>query len=60
LEGDPPTPLNPPSGCTFHPRCPYADVICAQSVPQLEAQTGQREVACLRLDAIPETDLLQE
>jgi oligopeptide transport system ATP-binding protein len=44
LEGDPPSPINPPSGCFFHPRCPYAAPACSQTSPQLE-----RGVACIRV-----------
>jgi oligopeptide/dipeptide ABC transporter ATP-binding protein len=33
LEGDVPTPINPPSGCHFHPRCPLAEAICSQDPP---------------------------
>jgi len=33
LEGDVPTPINPPSGCHFHPRCPLAEEMCSQEVP---------------------------
>jgi oligopeptide/dipeptide ABC transporter ATP-binding protein len=36
LEGDVPSPANPPPGCVFHPRCRYAQDICHQQVPELE------------------------
>ena len=49
LPGDPPSPLNPPAGCAFHPRCPYAADICRQSVPILEKQPDGRHAACVRL-----------
>jgi len=48
LRGDPPSPLNPPEGCSFHPRCPYADGDCAVSVPALEAKGKERFVACFK------------
>jgi peptide/nickel transport system ATP-binding protein len=35
LAGDPPNPVNPPSGCRFHPRCPFAEDICASKAPAL-------------------------
>jgi oligopeptide transport system ATP-binding protein len=49
LRGDPPSPLNPPSGCAFHPRCPHAEDTCAQSAPPLTESGEHREAACLRL-----------
>jgi len=51
LPGDPPSPLNPPAGCAFHPRCPYAQEKCKAAVPSLE-QAGDREVACVRIGEI--------
>ena len=52
LGGDPPSPLNPPSGCPFHPRCPHAGEICRQTVPSLAPAGTGHDVACLRLDEI--------
>ena len=49
LAGDPPSPLHPPAGCAFHPRCPYARDICRTAVPPLTADGPTREVACVRL-----------
>ncbi len=51
LAGDPPSPINPPAGCAFHPRCQYAQESCKASVPPLAAWKS-REVACLRSDEI--------
>jgi len=49
LEGEIPSPTNPPSGCKFHTRCPHVRDICRQQEPKLES-TGATEhaVACLR------------
>jgi oligopeptide/dipeptide ABC transporter ATP-binding protein len=48
LTGDVPDPIDPPSGCRFHPRCPYATEECATEHPALESVSdGEREVACI-------------
>ncbi len=49
LEGELPSPINPPSGCPFHPRCPYAFGRCAAERPELESKGGA-EVACWAVD----------
>ncbi|NUR85747.1 MAG: ABC transporter ATP-binding protein [Nonomuraea sp.] len=45
LRGEPPSPLDPPAGCSFHPRCPKARGLCRTQVPLARAVRG-REVAC--------------
>ena len=45
VAGEVPNPLNPPSGCTFHPRCPFARELCKTESPIMVA-TGENQVAC--------------
>ncbi|MCK6455466.1 MAG: ATP-binding cassette domain-containing protein [Phycisphaerae bacterium] len=40
LTGEPPSPLNPPHGCTFHPRCPFVEPRCREIEPTLQAHAG--------------------
>ena len=46
LKGEPPSPINPPSGCTFHPRCPYAKDKCSTIPPEFESVEEGHRVAC--------------
>src|SRR5690554_5150789 len=46
LQGEVPTPVNLPSGCVFHGRCPYANERCRQEIPRLIVTDGGSQVAC--------------
>ena len=50
LKGEPPSPLNPPVGCRFHTRCPYAQKECREQEPELKPAGSSREVACHLID----------
>ncbi|MCQ0988925.1 ABC transporter ATP-binding protein [Jiella marina] len=47
IKGDPPSPVNPPSGCVFHTRCPIAREACAETVPPLDPVAPDHRAACL-------------
>ena len=49
LTGDVPSPINPPSGCHFHPRCPSAIEECKTIVPPLEDKAPDHPAACIRV-----------
>jgi len=49
LKGEVPSPLNPPPGCAFHPRCPIAIPECRQELPRLRNVSSGHEVACIRV-----------
>ncbi len=52
LKGELPSPLDPPSGCSFHPRCPYASAVCRQQEPALLDFGVNRQVACHHSDKV--------
>ena len=52
IHGEPPSPLNPPSGCVFRTRCQHATNECAVQIPELTQIDAQHSVACNRLSEI--------
>jgi peptide/nickel transport system ATP-binding protein len=49
LEGEVPSPVNPPSGCVFRTRCPIADKTCSETTPVLKKISENQHVACLKV-----------
>jgi oligopeptide/dipeptide ABC transporter ATP-binding protein len=49
LEGDLPSPANPPTGCRFHTRCPYVVDVCREQAPVLQPQAPDHMAACHRI-----------
>ncbi len=52
LAGDPPSPMNPPVGCFFHPRCPYCIAACKEAMPPLVDWQPGHSAACIRVPEI--------
>jgi peptide/nickel transport system ATP-binding protein len=46
MGGEPPSPLDPPNGCAFHPRCPMATDLCSQEAPEVRGREGGGAIAC--------------
>ena len=46
IAGDPPNPIDPPSGCRFHTRCPFAEAVCSARTPELTAVGHEHRAAC--------------
>ena len=53
LAGELPSPLNPPSGCVFHTRCPQAQEKCSLDIPDLQLDVQANHLACHYPDARP-------
>jgi oligopeptide/dipeptide ABC transporter ATP-binding protein len=53
LGGEIPSPLNPPSGCAFHPRCPLGQPYCTRQKPALEPLESNHQVACFDVHGMP-------
>ena len=51
LEGEIPSPINPPSGCPFNTRCPIVQEKCLERMPPLEIKEGHQQVACFEVKA---------
>ena len=56
LEGEPPNLVNPPTGCRFHPRCPFATEKCVAEEPPMEEIEPGHQVACWNYEQVPEME----
>jgi peptide/nickel transport system ATP-binding protein len=54
LKGDVPSPINPPSGCRFHTRCPFVMDRCRVEEPELRSTGVPGQISACHLDAIPD------
>ncbi len=52
LSGDVPSPIDPPAGCHFHPRCPYSSELCSKETPVLTEKNPGHSVSCLRAEEL--------
>ncbi len=59
LQGDIPSPVNPPSGCTFHTRCPFATDLCKAEAPEWRDTGNEHFVACHHVDKLKATSSTQ-
>jgi len=59
LEGEPPNLLSPPTGCRFHPRCPFATEICTNQDPPAHEPSPGHRVACWHWEEVPELGRLK-
>ena len=59
LKGEPPNLLDPPGGCRFHPRCPFATEICAKDEPPIYDASPGHQVACWHWEEVPELGRLE-
>lgn len=58
--GEPPSPLNPPEGCRYHPRCPYATEVCKLKEPELLELSDKHFVACHRVNELDFSEFLND
>ncbi len=57
LEGEIPSPVNPPSGCYFHTRCPYATDLCRREKPEMKDYGNGHMAACHRCEELQNTEI---